>query len=258
MEEKRRQLLLKTVRGNNFRRAMKAIAELRASSDAALLSAIAQAATPDEQRKFQVRVATVVLQNGIKGLVDEWATLGNAQWRAELISEIGQFVDLWVDKDVVELMLVALSDSDRQVQVKTVWTLLAYLREPSDKDKGRVKSASQRRFLDGAATVRGWTTTAHRSRMTQALSVMLERHREKPYPVLPQIVEVLGYTASKNNRAVIELLEALDSHAGEPYRDPTKPSTQRISLGLKGSLPRKRASRRSSHENNSYTNRIVR
>jgi hypothetical protein len=218
MDQKRRQLLLKTLRGNNFRRALKAIAELRASSDTALLSAIAQAAAPDEQRKFQVRVATVVLQNGIKGLVDEWSTLGNSTWRADLISELGQFVDLWVDKDIIELVLVALSDPDREVQVKAVWTLLAYLREPSKKEKGAVKSVSQRRFLDGAATVRGWITAAQRSRMTQALSVMLERHRQTPYPVLPQIVEALGYTACKKNQATIELLEALCSDAGEPYR----------------------------------------
>jgi hypothetical protein len=183
------------------------------------VSVVAQAAAPDEQRKFQGRVATVVLQKGIKGLVDEWATLSNAKWRAELISEIGQSVDLWVDRDVIELVLIALSDSDRQVQVKAVWTLLAYLREPSDKEKRAVKSASQRRFLDGAATARGWITTAQRSRMTQALSVMLERHRKEPYPVLPQIVEALGYTACSKSQAAIELLEALSNHAGEPYRE---------------------------------------
>jgi hypothetical protein len=160
----------------------------------------------------------VVLQNGIKGLVDEWATLGNAQWRAELISEIGQFVDPWFDKEIIELVLVALNDSDRQVQVKAVWALLAYLREPSDKEKRAVKSASQRRFLDGAATVRGWITPTERSRMTQLLSVMLERHGQTPYPVLPQIVETLGYTACKTNQTAIELLEALSNHAGEPYR----------------------------------------
>jgi hypothetical protein len=97
MEQKRKQLLLKIVRGNDFSRALKAIAELRMSSDSALVSALAQAAVPDEQRKFQVRVATVALQRGIKGLVDEWATFGDAKWRAELISEIGQFVDLWVE-----------------------------------------------------------------------------------------------------------------------------------------------------------------
>jgi hypothetical protein len=218
MEQKRRQHLLKALRGNNFRRALKAIAELRGSSDAALLSALAQAAAPDEQRKFQVRVATVVLQKGVKGLVDEWATFGDAKWRADLIDEIGQFVDLWVDKDVIELVLIALNDSDRQVQVKAVWTLLAYLREPSDKEKRAVKSASQRRFLDGAATVRGWITTAQRSRITQVLTVMLERHRQTPYPVLPQIVEALGYTACKTNQTAIELLEALSNHAGEPHR----------------------------------------
>jgi hypothetical protein len=120
MDEKRKQQLLKTARGTDFRRALKAIAELRASSDAALISAVAQAAAPDEQREFQVRVARLVLQKGIKGLVDAWATLGDAKWRAELISEIGQFLDLWVDKDVIELVLIALSDSDRQVQVKAV------------------------------------------------------------------------------------------------------------------------------------------
>lgn len=219
MEQKRKQQFLKTVRGNDFRRALKAIAELRASSDAAaLVNAVAQAAAPDEQRNFQTRVARLVLQKGIKGLVDEWATLGDAKWRAELISEIGQFVDLWLDRDVIELVLVSLSDSDRQVQVKAVWTLLAYLREPSDKEKGAVKSASQRRFLDGAATVRGWITTAQRSRITQALSVMLERHRQEPYPVLPQIVEALGYTACSKSQAAIELLEALRSDAGEAHR----------------------------------------
>jgi hypothetical protein len=218
MDQKRKQQLLKTVRGNNFRRALKAIAELRASSDAATASAVAQAPVPDEQRDFQLRVATVVLQKGITGLVDQWTTLGDAKWRTELISEIGQFVDLWVDKDIIELVIVALNDSDRQVQVKTVWTLLAYLKEPSDKEKRAVKSASQRRFLDGAATVRGWITPAQRSRMTQALTVMLERHRQEPYPVLPQIVEALGYTACKKNQAAIELLEALRSDAGEPHR----------------------------------------
>jgi hypothetical protein len=54
MDQKRRQLLLKTLRGNNFRRALKAIAELRASSDTATASAVVQAA-PDEQREFQAR-----------------------------------------------------------------------------------------------------------------------------------------------------------------------------------------------------------
>jgi len=217
MDQKRKQLLLKTLRGNDFRRALKAIAELRASSDAATASPVAHAAAPDAQREFQIRVAELVLQKGIKGLVDEWATLGDAKWRAELIGEIGQFVDLWVDKDVIELVLASLNDPDRQVQVKAVWTLLAYLREPSDKEKGAVKSASQRQFLDGAATVRGWITTAQRSHITQALTVMLERHCREPYSVLPQIVEALGYTASKKNQAAIELLEALRKDAGEPH-----------------------------------------
>jgi hypothetical protein len=218
MDQKRKQLLLKTLRGNNFRRALKAIAELGASSDAATVSAVAQTVAPDEQRDFQVRVAAVVMQKGIKGLVDEWTTLGDTKWRAELISEIGQFVDLWVDKNIIELVIVALNDSDRPVQVKAVWTLLAYVTETSDKKKRTVESKSQMRFLDGAATVCGWITPEQRSRITQALSVMLKRHRQTPYPVLPQIVEALGYTACKKNREVIEQLEGLCNFAGEPYR----------------------------------------
>jgi hypothetical protein len=55
MEQKRRQLLLKILRGNNFRRALKAIAELRTSPDPMLVTTVAQAAPPDEQREFQAR-----------------------------------------------------------------------------------------------------------------------------------------------------------------------------------------------------------
>jgi hypothetical protein len=154
MEQKRKQQLLKTVRGNNFRRALKAIAELRTSSDAATVSAVAQAAAPDEQRKFQLCVANVVLQKGIKVLVDEWTTLGDAKWRAELISEIGQSVDLWVDKEIIELVLVALNDPDRQVQVKAVWTLLRIskraVRQGKTSGQKRVATAIPRRRRHGA------------------------------------------------------------------------------------------------------------
>jgi hypothetical protein len=79
MEQKHKPLLLKTLRGNDFRRAVKAIAELRMSSDTALASTVVQAAAPDDQREFQVCVARVVLQKGINGLVDEWMTLGDAE-----------------------------------------------------------------------------------------------------------------------------------------------------------------------------------
>jgi hypothetical protein len=53
MDQKRRQLLLKTLRGNNFR-ALKAIAELRTSADP-IVTTVAQAAALDEQREFQAR-----------------------------------------------------------------------------------------------------------------------------------------------------------------------------------------------------------
>ena len=79
------------------------------------MNLIAQAARSDEQLDFQRRVARVVLEKGIEGLVAEWTALGDAKWRAELISEIGQFVDLWVDRAIIELVLTALEDSSRDI-----------------------------------------------------------------------------------------------------------------------------------------------
>jgi hypothetical protein len=47
--------------GKNFRRALKAIAELRTCSDPTLVSTIAQVAAPDEQRDSRLRVSEACL-----------------------------------------------------------------------------------------------------------------------------------------------------------------------------------------------------
>ena len=184
MDERRKTYLLKLVRAKDFRRALHAIAELRAANDPALANAVTESADADEQRAFQSRVARIVLERGVQGLVDAWGTLGAANWRAGLISEVGQFLDRWAEPAVNELVLAALEDSS---------------------------------YLDATEKLRGAITQSQRSRMTRALGAMVERHRQEPYPVLPQLVELLGYTANKDDKTVIAALEALRSRSGEPH-----------------------------------------
>ena len=218
MSDQRKEYLLKLARGKNFRSALKAIAELRTMNDAGLAGAVAQGRAPDEQREFQRRVARVVLEKGIEGLVAEWTALGDAKSRAGLISEIGQFLHLWVYPATVELGLAALEDPSREVQIKSIWMFLGFVREPSAKERKPEKTESGRRYQEAANTLRGWITPAHRSRMTRGFTAMLERHRREPYPVLPEVVELIGYTANKEDRQAIALLEELRLKSGEPYR----------------------------------------
>ena len=218
MSDQRKEYLLKLARGKNFRSALKAVAELRTMNDAGLASAVAQGKAPDEQREFQRRVARVVLEKGVEGLVLEWPVLGEAKWRAELISEIGQFLHLWAYPATVELGLAALEDPSREVQIKSIWMFLGFVREPSAKERKPEKTESGRRYQEAANTLRGWITPAHRSRMTRGFTAMLERHRREPYPVLPEVVELIGYTANKEDLQAIALLEELRLKSGEPYR----------------------------------------
>jgi hypothetical protein len=215
MDERRKTYLLKLVRGKDFRRTLHAIAELRAANDPALANAVTESADADEQRAFQSRVARIALERGVQGLVDAWGTLGAANWRAGLISEVGQFLDRWAEPAVNELALAALEDSSREVQIRGVWALL-YIREPAGR-KAKVRSASEQRYLDATEKLRGAITQSQRSRMTRALGAMVERHRQEPYPVLPQLVELLGYTANKDDKTVIAALEALRSRSSEPH-----------------------------------------
>jgi hypothetical protein len=213
MDEQRKAYLQKLVRGKDYRRALHAIAELRAAGERELDNAAVK--EPDEQRAFQSRVARIVLEKGVAGLVEAWAALGDAQWRAVLISEIGHSLDRWGDPTINELVIAALEDPSREVQIKGVWALL-YMRVPAG-SKAKARTASEQRYMEGIERVRASITQSQRSRMTQALSAMLERHRTEKYPVLSEIVELLGYTANKDNTAVIEALEALRAKSGEPH-----------------------------------------
>src|SRR5688500_633771 len=72
MDERRKTYLLKLVRGKDFRRALHAIAELRAANDPALANAVTESADADEQRAFQSRVARIALE----GAYTAWWTHG--------------------------------------------------------------------------------------------------------------------------------------------------------------------------------------
>jgi len=215
MDEQRKTYLLRLVRGKDYRRALHAIAELRSANEPALAKSLSEAGDLDDQRGFQTRVARIVLEKGVAGLVDSWSALGDAKWRAVLISEIGQFLDRWADPAVNELVLAALEDPSREVQIKGVWALL-YLRVPAG-IKAKARTASEQRYMDGVQRLRASLTQSQRSRMTRALAVMLERHRTEPSPVLSQIVEILGYSANKQDVAVIDALEALRGRSGETH-----------------------------------------
>jgi len=218
LDAHRRDTLLKTVRGNNFRRALKAIAELRAANVPALTEIVGAYRAFDEQREFQYRVARIVLGQGVRGLIAEWPTLADPRWRAELISEIDQSFALWVDEATVDLVLSALEDPSREVRVKAVWGLLGIVREIPDRERRTARAESHRRALVALDTLRGWMTTARRARATRALVEMLAQHPPAPYVVLDQIVEILGSTATRHDQDAVQALHALEPQSGEPFR----------------------------------------
>jgi hypothetical protein len=218
LDAHRRDTLLRTVRGNDFRRALKAIAELRAAQEPGLADVVAALRAPDAQRAFQCQVARLVLRQGVRGLVAEWSDFADPKWRAELISEIEQFCALWVDEATVDLLLCALEDPSRDVQAKATWGLLAIVPEIADRERRAARAESHRRALAALDTLRGWMTTARRARATRGLVAMLVQHRQAPSVVLAQIVEILGHIATRHDREAVQALEALEPHSGEPFR----------------------------------------
>lgn len=200
MDDKRRSYLLKLALGKDFRRAVHALAELGAGKVRA--EALVEPKRMDEQRAFQYRVGRIVLEQGLRGLVDAWPSLVEPRWRAELIDEVGP--PLWEDPAQIDLGIAALEDPVKDVRAKAVWRMLWLLRQP----EGRGRS------LEAANKLRAAVTPAQRARITRGLVAMLAGD---PQPVRSQIVELLGYTAHRADRAAIEALEALRGQAGEPY-----------------------------------------
>jgi len=209
MDDKRRSYLLKLALGKDFRRAVHAIAELCAAKVPA--EALVEPKRMDEQRAFQHRVGRILLERGVRGLVDAWATLGGPEWRPLLAREVGPL--LWDDPALIDLAIAALEDPVKDVRAQAVWALLYLMQEPERKRRSRT-TASEQRFIEVAAKLRAAMTPAQRARITRGLVAMLVGD---PQPVRSQIVELLGYTANSADRAAIEALEALRGQAGAPY-----------------------------------------
>jgi hypothetical protein len=198
---------------------MKALGELRTRGhDPTLVDVLGAGEAVDAQRGFQHQIARIVLaQGGVPGLVREWPALADPRWRAELVSEIDQALDLWVDEATVDLLLGALEDESRDVGVKAVWALVAVLRDIPPRERTSARADSHRRAIAARDTLRGWMTSARCARATRGLVAMLEQHRQTPSVVLPQIVEALGYTATNADREALRALDALRSQSGEPF-----------------------------------------
>jgi hypothetical protein len=226
LDAHRRDTLLKTLRSNDFRRALKAIAELRHAREPGLAEAVAQFRAPDEQREVQYHIARVVLGHGVRGLVEAWPVPADPTWRAQLVSEIGQFFRLWHEEAIADLLVAAIEDRSRDVRAKATWPVLAIVRD--EWKPTRVTKESQRPDVVAVNTLRAAVTPEQRARVMRAVLAMLKEHRETPYPVLPQLVEILGCTATSNDTAAMEALEALRGQSGEPYHvsyeklDPSK------------------------------------
>jgi hypothetical protein len=218
LDAQRRETLLKTVRGKSFRRALKAIAELRAADQPALAEIVGAYRAPDGEREMHYRIARIVLAHGARGLVAEWGALADPKWRAELIIEIEQAFALWVDEATVDLLLTALEDPSPEVRGKAVWGLVGIVRDVPDRERRTARADSHRRALAALDTLRGWMTAARRARATRGLVEMLVQHRQAPCVVLAQIVETLGHTATKDDQAAVQALEALGPESGEPFR----------------------------------------
>jgi len=217
LDPRRRETLLKALRGPRFRAAVKAIAELRASRDATLAAVVEGYSAPDEQRAFQYRIARAVLEHGVPGLVTGWPALDNSKWRAELVSEIDQALDQWVDEAIVELIVAALEDLSRDVRAKAVWAIVGIVRDIPKRERRAARADSHRRAMAARDALRAWLTPARRSRITRGLLDMLDQHRQEPCVVLGQIVETLGYIAAPHDPDTLPALEALRSQSGEPF-----------------------------------------
>ena len=151
MISSRREYLLKHLRGKNHRLAFRAIAELRRLGDGSLASIVSGYKAKDEQRQFQFFVAQIVIEKGVAGLAEQWSALPSPGWRESLITEIGQFLDLWMEESLVDVLIAALNDPDETVHGRAVIQLRGLFMERSPIEK--------------------WVTRQRRAQITEALVI---------------------------------------------------------------------------------------
>lgn len=214
--------LTKRLRGSDFRKAVQAVAELRHLEPATGASLIPSIDTPDEQRAFQLLVARLVAEGGVRRLAARWRELPSPEWREMLLVEIGQRLDFWDDAGTVELLLAALNDPHHAVARRALNPLLHCLRERSVKErKAMAKTLSGKASLEAADRMATWLTPAHRAEIVRALTAALDRCAGNPKAALTwpdDYIELLGLTASRTDQHAIALLEGFRPMAGETRR----------------------------------------
>jgi hypothetical protein len=206
--------------GADFRRALKAVAELR-HLDRALGAHAISSITPgdDEQRAFQLLIARLVAEGGVHGLAARWSDLASAQWRERLVSEIGQAIHLWVDEGTIELLLAALDDPE--VARQAVGPLIECLRERPDKERKQMgKTLRGKAALDAWERMAVWITPARRARIANAVTAALDGCAANPKALTwpDRYIELLGHSANRTGRRAVTLLENFRGMAGETRR----------------------------------------
>jgi hypothetical protein len=213
--------LSKRLRSANFRHAVEAVAALRQLDSASGLRLIPLLNTADEQRAFQLLIARLVAEGGVRGLAARWGELPSPQWREMLVGEILQAFQLWADEGTIELLLAALGDPENQVVRRAVGALIACLREtPAKERKEMTKTMRGKAALDAWDKAAAWMTPARRARIAKAVAAALERCAGNPKALTwpDDYIELLGLSASCGDQRVIALLESFRPMAGETRR----------------------------------------
>jgi hypothetical protein len=220
MDQTRVKYLIKKACSNDYRIAFKAIAELRNENDHFVLHAIEEVKAKDEQREFQLLIAKIVLQNGVSGLVEEWNRLPFSEWREHLMSEFCNFIELWAEEPFLNLFIHALDDPYDVVSGRAVIGLRHILEERTAKERrAMTKTAYGKARLAAIEKLQSYMSHERCKKASYAIFRKLQRHIDNPLQLtwFDSHVEVLGYTANKNDKEIIQMLLGFRKYAGEPY-----------------------------------------
>jgi len=217
--------LSKYLRGGDFRNAVKAVAELRHVDFATGRALIPSLDPVDEQRAFQLLIARLVVEGGVRGLAARWGELPSPAFRERLVSEIGQALDLWADEGTIELFMAALEDPEPSVERNAVVALVTCLRELTHKErKAMAKTLRGKAAIDALDQTRSWMTPVRCARVAKAVTAALDRCAGNPKLLTwpDKYIELLGLSARNADQHVIALLEGFRPIAGETRRYETE------------------------------------
>ena len=213
--------LSKRLRGSDFRKAVKALAELRHVDRGEAARHIPAVHAEDPQRAFQIRVAGLIAAGGVHAVAAAWPELALPEWREQLVSEIGQAMPEWKDEGTLELFVTALEDPESIVSRRAVGPLHAIVKPRAAKErKAAEKTQTGRAFMAAQERASQWMTAARRVRIVRALTAALQRHADNPGALFwpDRFIELLGATATADDEDALAALEALRPKAGKPHR----------------------------------------